>query len=86
MPRACTLLISFSRTFLQSVEKKFPGDRERLGRMSLIEEGFPKQIRMAYLAIIGMFYLSLTLCRRLTELHTQALARSTVSPNFTRSS
>lgn len=38
---------------MQSVEKKFPGDRERLGRMSLIEEGFPKQIRMAYLAIIG---------------------------------
>ena len=41
------------RVFLQSVEKKFPGDRERLARMSLIEEGFPKQIRMAYLAIIG---------------------------------
>lgn len=41
------------RTFLQAVEKKFPGDRERLARMSLIEEGFPKQIRMAYLAIIG---------------------------------
>ena len=38
---------------MQSVEKKFPGDRDRLARMSLIEEGFPKQIRMAYLAIIG---------------------------------
>ena len=38
---------------MQSVEKKFPGDRDRLGRMSLIEEGFPKQVRMAYLAIIG---------------------------------
>ena len=44
------------RVFLQSVEKKFPGDRERLGRMSLIEEGYPKQIRMAYLAIIGAAY------------------------------
>jgi starch phosphorylase len=43
----------FPRTFVQSVEKKFPGDRERLARMSLIEEGFPKQVRMAYLAIIG---------------------------------
>ena len=30
------------RTFLQSAEKKFPSDRERLGRMSLIEEGYPK--------------------------------------------
>jgi len=38
---------------MQTVEKKFPGDRDRLARMSLIEEGFPKQVRMAYLAIIG---------------------------------
>jgi len=44
------------RSFLQSVEKKFPGDRDRLARMSLIEEGYPKQIRMAYLAIIGAVY------------------------------
>ena len=44
------------RIFLQSVEKKFPDDRERLARMSLIEEGFPKQIRMAYLAIIGTVF------------------------------
>ena len=40
---------------MQSVEKKFPDDRDRLARMSLIEEGFPKQVRMAYLAIIGPF-------------------------------
>jgi starch phosphorylase len=31
----------------------FPGDRDRLARMSLIEEGFPKQVRMAFLACIG---------------------------------
>lgn len=35
------------------MEKKFPGDRDRLARMSLIEEGFPKQVRMAFLACIG---------------------------------
>ena len=44
---------AFPRFFMQSVEKKFPGDRDRLARMSLIEEGYPKQVRMAYLAIIG---------------------------------
>ncbi|KAG5642659.1 hypothetical protein DXG03_002371 [Asterophora parasitica] len=38
---------------VSSVEKKFPGDRERLARMSLIEEGQPKQVRMAHLACIG---------------------------------
>lgn len=36
-----------------AVEKKFPGDRDRLARMSLIEEGYPQQIRMANLACIG---------------------------------
>ena len=52
--RAYFFLNLFQRFFLQAVEKKFPDDRERLARMSLIEEGFPKQIRMAYLAIIGI--------------------------------
>uniref|UniRef100_A0A5K1K306 Alpha-1,4 glucan phosphorylase n=1 Tax=Ganoderma boninense TaxID=34458 RepID=A0A5K1K306_9APHY len=41
------------RFFLQAVEKKFPGDKEKLARMSLIEEGFPKNLRMANLACIG---------------------------------
>jgi len=49
---------------MQSVEKKFPGDRDRLARMSLIEEGFPKQVRMAYLAIIGAVFPFLHLSRR----------------------
>lgn len=40
-------------TFLQEVEKKFPGDRAKLARMSLIEEGAVQQVRMAYLAVIG---------------------------------
>ncbi|KAF8883879.1 hypothetical protein CPB84DRAFT_1817009 [Gymnopilus junonius] len=35
------------RFFLQ---EEFPGDREKLARMSLIEEGVPKQVRMANLA------------------------------------
>ena len=57
MSRICSSLTFSQRIFLQSVEKKFPDDRERLARMSLIEEGFPKQIRMAYLAIIGTLFL-----------------------------
>ena len=54
--RPYSFLTMLQRIFLQSVEKKFPDDRERLARMSLIEEGFPKQIRMAYLAIIGTVF------------------------------
>ena len=34
---ARSVLICKRRVFLQQVEKKFPGDREKLARMSLIE-------------------------------------------------
>src|SRR5262249_24323576 len=39
--------------FLDFVLKKFPGDDARLARVSLIEEGQPKKVRMANLAIVG---------------------------------
>lgn len=31
----------------------FPGDVEKKRRMSIIEEGYPKMVRMAHLAIVG---------------------------------
>lgn len=31
----------------------FPGDLDRLRRMSLIEEGEPKRINMAHLCVVG---------------------------------
>ena len=34
---------------------RWPGDIERLRRMSIIEEGDDPQVRMAYLAIVGSF-------------------------------
>ncbi|KAJ7070808.1 glycosyltransferase family 35 protein [Mycena amicta] len=53
LPRHLQIIFDINLIFLQSVEKKFPGDRDRLARMSLIEEGFPQQVRMAFLACIG---------------------------------
>jgi starch phosphorylase len=35
------------------VRAKFPGDEARVQRVSLIEEGSPRKVRMAYLAIVG---------------------------------
>ncbi|KAK7046012.1 Non-essential glycogen phosphorylase [Paramarasmius palmivorus] len=64
------------RFFLQAVEKKFPGDRDRLGRMSLIEEGFPKQVRMAYLACIGSRKVN-----GVAELHSE-LVKTTILKDF----
>ena len=39
--------------FLQEVLQKFPGDMDRMRRMSLVEEGAEKKINMAHLAIVG---------------------------------
>lgn len=38
---------------LQVISKKWPGDFDRMGRMSLVEEGGEKRINMAHLSIVG---------------------------------
>ena len=38
---------------MQNVAKRYPGDVDRLRRMSLVEEDHGKRINMAYLAIVG---------------------------------
>lgn len=53
LPRHLQIIFDINLYFLQAVEKKFPGDRDRLRRISIIEEGQPQLIRMASLAIVG---------------------------------
>jgi starch phosphorylase len=53
LPRHLQLIYEINLFFLQSVEKRFPNDRDILSRVSIIEESHPKMVRMAYLAIIG---------------------------------
>ena len=38
--------------YLETLRQKYPGEEEKVKRMSLIEEGDEKKIRMAYLAIV----------------------------------
>ncbi|MBF0494815.1 MAG: glycogen/starch/alpha-glucan phosphorylase [Candidatus Omnitrophica bacterium] len=53
LPRHLEIIYDINARFLKEVEKKYPGDMSKLGRMSLIEEGYEKKVRMAYLSIIG---------------------------------
>ena len=53
LPRHLQIIYDINLNFLQSVEKKFPKERDLLARVSVIEESQPKTVRMAYLAIIG---------------------------------
>jgi len=52
LPRHLELIYLVNYFFLEKVKQKFPGDMERLGRMSLIEEGDKKKVRMAFLSIV----------------------------------
>ena len=58
------IIYNLNWTFLQSVARKFPGDVDKISRMSLIEEANGRQIRMANLAvrtIVVLFFIFLTL-------------------------
>jgi starch phosphorylase len=50
LPRQYHIIERLNLDFCNSVRKKFPGDEERVRRMSVIEGG---QVRMAHLAILG---------------------------------
>ncbi len=53
LPRHLQIIHEINRRFLSEVRERFPGDGGRVNRMSLIEEGPEKKIRMAHLAVVG---------------------------------
>ncbi|GIY43625.1 glycogen phosphorylase [Caerostris darwini] len=53
LPRHLQIMYEINARFLQEVSKKWPGDVDRLRRMSMVEESGEKRINMAHLAIIG---------------------------------
>ncbi|MBE0503257.1 MAG: glycogen/starch/alpha-glucan phosphorylase [Desulfuromonadales bacterium] len=55
LPRLLEIIYEINARFLAEVARRWPGDNERLRRMSIIEEGENPQVRMAYLAIVGSF-------------------------------
>ena len=53
LPRHLQIIYEINQRFLDMVALQYPGDNGKLGQMSIIEEGYPKKIRMAHLAIVG---------------------------------
>jgi starch phosphorylase len=76
LPRHLQIIYEINRRFLQLVSNRWPGDMNRLRRMSLIEEGGLKQVRMAHLAIVGSHSVN-----GVAKLHTELLKRDVV-PDF----
>ncbi|MEW8497526.1 MAG: glycogen/starch/alpha-glucan family phosphorylase, partial [Candidatus Thiodiazotropha taylori] len=55
LPRLLEIIYEINARFLSEVALQWPGDSDRLRRMSIIEEGPEPMVRMAYLAIVGSF-------------------------------
>ncbi len=53
LPRHLQIIYEINRRFLAEVAEKWPNDGGRQIRMSIIEEGADKKVRMAHLAIVG---------------------------------
>lgn len=70
LPRHLQIIYEVNRRFLRTIQARFPGDDARLGRLSIIEEGTEKRVRMAHLAVIGSHAVN-----GVAALHTDLLKR-----------
>jgi starch phosphorylase len=76
LPRQLEIIYEINRRFLDEVRARFPGDDGRVARVSLIDEGTPKQVRMAHLAIVGSHSTN-----GVAALHSELLKKNVV-PDF----
>jgi starch phosphorylase len=53
LPRQLEIIYEVNRRFLSDVRRQFPRDEGRIERVSLIEEGSGRKVRMANLAVVG---------------------------------
>jgi starch phosphorylase len=53
LPRHLQIIYLINGDFLRSVESRYPGDLDRLRRLSIIDDGGDRRVRMAHLAVIG---------------------------------
>ena len=58
LPRQLEIIHEINRLFLGDVRRVFPADEGRVQRVSLIEEGAAKKVRMAHLAVVGSHSIS----------------------------
>lgn len=53
LPRHLEIIYHINFLHLENIQKKWPGDLDRMRRMSLIEEEGGKRVNMAHLSIVG---------------------------------
>jgi len=73
LPRHLEIIFEINRRLLDEVRTKYPGDEGRIERVSLVEEGPTKHVRMANLAIVGSHSTN-----GVAAIHSQLLRTTTV--------
>lgn len=53
LPRHMQIIYDINDKFMKEVATKFPGRLDVMAKLSLIDDGYPKKVRMAHLAIVG---------------------------------
>ena len=76
LPRHLQIIYEINGRFLQEISSLYPGDIKKLQRMSLIDEGGERYVRMANLCIVGTSSVN-----GVAELHTEIL-KSTLFKDF----
>ncbi len=76
LPRHLEIIYEINRRFLDQVRVRFLEDEERVARMSLIDEGSGRRVRMAHLAAVGSKAIN-----GVAALHTELL-KTTVMRDF----
>ena len=71
LPRHLQIIYEINGRFLRQISSLYPNDPDRLARMSLIDEGGERYVRMANLAIIGSSSVN-----GVAQLHTEILKKS----------
>jgi len=76
LPRHLQIIYEINHQFLKDVMHHFPGDSERLRRMSCIHEDGERRVRMAHLAVVGSHKVN-----GVASIHTD-LMKSTIFHDF----
>ena len=73
LPRHLEIIYEINRRFLGSVRGWFPGDTNRIERVSIVEDGPDKKVRMANLAVVGSHSTN-----GVAEIHSKLLRETTL--------
>jgi len=73
LPRQLEIILEINKRLLNEVRNRFPGDEGRIEKVSLIEEGTQRKVRMANVAIVGSHSTN-----GVAAIHSQLLRTTTV--------